>query len=122
MECEFVDSAPAAEVLRIVAKEMGIEEAKIEAYCKSLDKECIVSVEDLRMLEASHFRYLKIPDDLASRIRSRLKGEVNVYAAGSVQSTCPTPTLQPDSAVAASSSSTISPRGMFLFPDPIDKF
>ncbi len=76
-EADYIsDHVPAAAVVRNTAIEMGFDEAKVQEFLLSLESEAVSTVSDLRLLEVTHWKELRIPFGLANRIKSKIKRPV----------------------------------------------
>ena len=67
------DQTPASRVVRVVAEEMRIDDTRIREFVDALEYEAITTVEELRLLEMTHWKALKIPIGLVMRVKDKIK-------------------------------------------------
>lgn len=70
------DQTPASRVVRVVAEEMRIDDTRIREFVDALEYEAITTVEELRLLEMTHWKALKIPIGLVMRVKDKIKPPV----------------------------------------------
>lgn len=75
------DQTPASKVIRVVAEEMRIDDTRIREFVDALEYEAITTVEELRLLEMTHWKALKIPVGLVMRIKDKIKNPAAVKLA-----------------------------------------
>jgi hypothetical protein len=99
------DQTSAAKVVRVVAEEMRIDDTRIREFVDALEYEAITTVEELRLLEMTHWKALKIPIGLVMRVKDTIKPPstksappVAASAEDSDEDTTPSTPMSPTSA------------------------